>query len=55
MLSRRVYLGVVPNTGEPEARATTSRVATNRVYLDASRPSHVVLPIIPSRRGLQTG
>jgi putative CocE/NonD family hydrolase len=38
-----------PNTGEPEARATASRVATNRVYLDASRPSHVILPVIPSR------
>lgn len=36
-----------PNTGEPEARAQDSRIATNRVYLDATRPSHVVLPVIP--------
>jgi putative CocE/NonD family hydrolase len=36
-----------PNTGEPEARAQGSRIATNRVYLDVTRPSHVVLPIIP--------
>jgi putative CocE/NonD family hydrolase len=43
------HFDVNPNTGEPEARATASRVATNRVYLDAARPSHVVLPIIPVR------
>jgi uncharacterized protein len=43
------HFDVNPNTGEPEARATGSRVATNRVWLDASRPSHVVLPIIPRR------
>jgi putative CocE/NonD family hydrolase len=40
------HFDVNPNTGEPEARATGSRVATNRVYMDASRPSHVILPII---------
>jgi putative CocE/NonD family hydrolase len=43
------HFDVNPNTGEPEARATSSRIATNRVYLDATRPSHVVLPVIPSR------
>jgi putative CocE/NonD family hydrolase len=43
------HFDVNSNTGEPEARATSSRVATNRVYLDATRPSHVVLPVIPSR------
>ena len=43
------HFDVNPNTGEPEAKATASRVATNRVWLDASRPSHVVLPIIPQR------
>lgn len=35
-----------PNTGEPEGRATFMRVATNHVYIDARRPSHVVLPIV---------
>ncbi len=47
------HFDVNPNTGEPEARATTMRVATNRVYLDRGHPSHVVLPIIPrtARRG----
>ena len=43
------HFDVNPNTGEPEARATTMRVAQNRVYLDRSRPSHVVLPVIPRR------
>ena len=45
------HFDVNPNTGEPEAKATTSRVATNRVWLDAIRPSHVILPIIPSGTG----
>lgn len=43
------HFDVNPNTGEPEAKATGSRVATNRVYMDATRPSHVVLPLIPAR------
>lgn len=44
------HFDVNPNTGEPEARATTMRVATNRVYLDRERASHVILPVIPARR-----
>jgi putative CocE/NonD family hydrolase len=40
---------VNPNTGEPEGRATHTRVAMNRVYMDRPRPSHVILPIIPRR------
>jgi len=44
------HFDVNPNTGEAEAKATSSRVATNRVFMDASRPSHVVLPLIPPRR-----
>lgn len=35
------------NTGEPEGLSTHARIATNSVYVDASRPSHVILPIIP--------
>jgi uncharacterized protein len=38
-----------PNTGEPEGRSRSRRTATNRIYLEAGRPSHVVLPIIPAR------
>jgi len=37
------------NTGAPEAKGTTVRVANNVVYLDASRPSQVILPIIPAQ------
>jgi putative CocE/NonD family hydrolase len=37
------------NTGEPEGLSTHARIATNSVYVDASRPSHVVLPMIPTR------
>ena len=43
------HFDVNPNTGEPEARATAMRVATNRIYLDRGRPSHVILPVIPVR------
>ena len=34
------------NTGEPEGHALTRRVATNTVYVDADRASHVVLPVV---------
>lgn len=43
------HFDVNPNSGEPEGRAQQRRVATNRVFLDAARPSHVVLPLIPRR------
>ncbi|NNF11932.1 MAG: CocE/NonD family hydrolase [Gemmatimonadetes bacterium] len=36
------------NTGEPEGRATGSSVATNRVWMDAGRPSHALLSLVPS-------
>jgi putative CocE/NonD family hydrolase len=35
------------NTGEPEGKATALRMATNRVFVDRRRASHVILPIIP--------
>jgi hypothetical protein len=38
---------VNPNTGEPEGRAQTRRVATNIVFVDRKRASHIVLPIVP--------
>ena len=41
-------LDVNPNTGEPVGRHTRMIPAINTVYLDAQRPSHVVLPIMPS-------
>jgi putative CocE/NonD family hydrolase len=35
------------NTGEPEGRARRRRIAVNTVFVDATRPSHVTLPILP--------
>jgi len=35
------------NTGEPEGMARLKRIATNTVHVDAARPSHVVLPLVP--------
>jgi putative CocE/NonD family hydrolase len=40
---------VNPNTGAPEGEGLSRRVARNTVYVDASRPSHVILPVIPKR------
>lgn len=37
-----------PNTGEPIGRHTRMLVADQRVFSDADRPSHVVLPIVPA-------
>jgi putative CocE/NonD family hydrolase len=37
---------VNPNTGEPESRARRRRVAVNTVFVDAGRPSHLVLPLL---------
>jgi putative CocE/NonD family hydrolase len=35
------------NTGEPEGHARTRRIATNTVYVDRARASHMVLPLVP--------
>ena len=35
------------NTGESEGRAQTKRIATNTVFVDRKRASHIVLPIVP--------
>lgn len=40
---------VNPNTGAPEGVGLTRQVARNIIHVDAARPSHVVLPIIPRR------
>ncbi|MGH7211379.1 MAG: CocE/NonD family hydrolase, partial [Acetobacteraceae bacterium] len=37
---------VNPNTGEPEGRAWRKRIAVNTVFVDAARPSRVVLPVL---------
>jgi hypothetical protein len=38
---------VNPNTGEPEGQALRKRIAVNTVFVDAARPSRVVLPLLP--------
>ena len=43
------HFDVNPNTGAPEGAGLARRVARNTVYMDATRPSHVVLPLIPAR------
>jgi uncharacterized protein len=43
------HFDVNPNTGAPEGTGLTHQVARNTLYLDRDRPSHVVLPIIPTR------
>jgi len=41
-------LDVNPNTGEPMGRHTRTQVADQTVWVDAERPSRVVLPLVPS-------
>jgi hypothetical protein len=43
------HFDVNPNTGAPEGSAGPRRVARNTVFMDAGRPSQVVLPVIPAR------
>src|SRR6266850_1442153 len=42
------HFDINPNSGEPEGSMDHPRVAHNRVFVDAARPSHIVLPVIPS-------
>jgi putative CocE/NonD family hydrolase len=37
-----------PNTGEPLNNNRETKVAINTVYHDASRPSQIILPIVPT-------
>ncbi len=34
-----------PNTGKPSGMDDETKVATNTIYLDAKRPSHILLPV----------
>jgi len=38
-----------PNTGGPLGLERVTQVAVQTVFHDAERPSHVLLPLIPSR------
>jgi uncharacterized protein len=42
------HFDVNPNSGEPEGAWQAPRIARNRVFVDAARPSHILLPVIPS-------
>ena len=42
------HFDVNPNTGEPTGKSSTSRIALNRIFMDRSHPSHIVLPVIPA-------
>jgi putative CocE/NonD family hydrolase len=42
------HFDINPNSGEPEGSMEHPRVACNRVFVDAVRPSYVVLPMISS-------
>jgi uncharacterized protein len=41
------HFDVNPNSGEPEGSWRRPRIARNRVFADANRPSHILLPVIP--------
>jgi putative CocE/NonD family hydrolase len=41
------HFDVNPNTGAPEGTGLSRRIARNTVFMDAGRPSHVILPVIP--------
>jgi putative CocE/NonD family hydrolase len=41
------HFDVNPNSGEPEGEWQQPRIAHNRVFADAARPSNILLPFIP--------
>src|SRR5882762_3271312 len=42
------HFDVNPNSGEPEGEWQHPRIARNRIFADAARPSHILLPVIRS-------
>jgi len=44
------HFDINPNSGEPEGSMDHPRRATNSIFVDAARPSHLVLPVIPRER-----
>ena len=44
------HFDVNPNTGAAEGLGLTRQVARNTLFVDATRPSRVILPIIPRRQ-----
>jgi putative CocE/NonD family hydrolase len=43
------HFDVNPNTGGPEGGGEAGRIARNILFMDAGRPSRVILPIVPPR------
>jgi hypothetical protein len=43
------HFDVNPNTGDSEGLGLTRQVARNTLFVDAARPSRVILPVIPPR------
>jgi putative CocE/NonD family hydrolase len=41
------HFDINPNSGEPEGAMDRKRRATMQIFVDAARPSHLVLPVIP--------
>ena len=41
------HFDVNPNSGAPEGDWRQPRIARNRVFAGAARPSHILLPVIP--------
>jgi putative CocE/NonD family hydrolase len=46
--SNFAHFDVNPNSGEPEGSWRRPRIARNRVFVEANRPSHILLPVGPS-------
>jgi hypothetical protein len=40
------HFDINPNSGEPEGQGRQPRPASSRIFVDRSRPSHLVLPVI---------
>jgi uncharacterized protein len=40
------HFDVNPNSGEPEGAWQQPRIARNRIFVEAARPSHLLLPVI---------
>jgi putative CocE/NonD family hydrolase len=42
------HFDINPNSGEPEGSMERRRRAVTRIFVDAARPSHLMLPVIPA-------
>jgi putative CocE/NonD family hydrolase len=42
------HFDINPNSGEPEGSASRPRVARTQLFVDQTRPSHLILPLLPA-------